>query len=114
MSLESLTNRDTITVFIASETQDDMMGAVEASPSTRVDLQCRMVPMSVDEKIKHRIALLEEAFLAYFSTDPELTLNHKVIYNKKVYNVSSYNNASGQGWMWEAALTHDPGFEISA
>lgn len=113
MSIETLTKRDTITVFEPTAAQDDMMNWVDTQSTIRRKIQCRMVPMSRDEKILHGLDLLEEVYLAYFGVDPELTLKHRVIYDGKVFNIESNKNASGQGWVWEVMLRHHPGLEIA-
>lgn len=114
MSLQSLTNKDEVWVFPVSETQDDMMGQVVASSTRRRKLKCRMVPISITSQLVQSRPELVEGYQAYFAADPEITLDHAVLYKGEVYDVVAAVNLSGMGWLWEVTLQHHPGAEIAA
>jgi hypothetical protein len=114
MSLETLTQRDEITVFEHEHVQDDMGGWTEVTATRRRKLRCRMHPMSRDERIEHDVPMLVEAYTALFAFDPEMTLHSKAIFNRQVYDLTNAKNRSGQNWLWEVGLVHNPGLEIDA
>ena len=112
MSIDSLTGRDEITVFLATHSQDDMANDVEASTTRRRKLKCRLVPMGGREKIKHDIPLDEEVYSVFFNEDPELNLKHMAIYSSKVFDITGANNVGEQSWLWEATMRHEPGMQV--
>jgi hypothetical protein len=112
MSERSLMSRDEITVFEVVYTNDDMMSWTETKSNRRRKLKCRMQPMSREEKQLYDIPILEEAYMAYFFQDPQLELKHMAIYQGRVFDVTSNQNLSGQGWVWEVSLQHQPGLQI--
>lgn len=112
MSIESLTSRDEITVFIATHAQDDMANDIESSTTRRRKIKCRLVPMGGRERIKHDIPLDEEVYTVLFPADPEMHLKHMAIYNGKVFDITGCNNVGEQDWLWEATMRHEPGMQV--
>ena len=114
MTLASLTSTHSVNVYSLTETTDDARNVRTTVGSFVGSKDCRVRPLSVKEKQYFDQDASVDMRKALFSSDPEITNDHCLVWNDKVYRVIETRNHSGVSWMWSVVMLNVPQAELEA